>query len=117
MKQISPLYARIFAVVRKIPRGRVACYGQIARLAGLGNHARLVGYALHALPPRSGVPWHRVLNARGRVSLPGSAAQTQLQLLEREGVRPSANGAIDLPRYQWRPSSPRASAQPNRGLP
>jgi methylated-DNA-protein-cysteine methyltransferase-like protein len=117
MKQTSPLHTRILAVVRKIPRGRVASYGQIARLAGLGNHARLVGYALHALPPRSGVPWHRVLNARGRISLPGSSAQTQLRLLEREGVRPSAGGAIDLATYQWRPSAPRASAQPNRGLP
>ncbi len=117
MKQISPLHARIFAVVRKIPRGRVACYGQVARLAGLGNHARLVGYALHALPPRSGVPWHRVLNARGRVSLPGSSAQTQLRLLEREGVRPSAGGVINLAKYQWRPSPPRSSARSNLGLP
>ncbi len=117
MKHISPLYTRIFAVVRKVPRGRVACYGQVARLAGLGNHARLVGYALHALPPHSGVPWHRVINAQGRVSLPGRSARTQLRLLEREGVRPSASGVIDLATYQWHPSPPRASARPNRGLP
>jgi methylated-DNA-protein-cysteine methyltransferase-like protein len=113
----TPLHARIFAVVRKIPSGRVATYGQIARLAGLGNHARLVGYALHALPAGSRVPWHRVLNARGRISLQGEAARGQLRLLRREGVRPAANLAIDLMRYQWRPTSSRALPFQNRGLP
>jgi len=113
----SSLHARIFAVVRRIPSGRVATYGQIARLAGLGNHARLVGYALHALPAGSRIPWHRVLNARGRVSLPGAAALEQLRLLRREGVRPAANKAIDLRRYQWRPAASRALPFHNEGLP
>ncbi len=66
---MSPTYARIYAVVRRIPRGRVATYGQIAELAGLPGHARQVGYALHALPDGTAVPWHRVLNARGALSL------------------------------------------------
>ena len=66
---MSPTYARISAAVRRIPRGRVATYGQIAELAGLPGHARQVGYALHALPADSTVPWHRVLNARGALSL------------------------------------------------
>jgi methylated-DNA-protein-cysteine methyltransferase-like protein len=103
--------------VRKVPPGRVATYGQIARLAGLGNHARLVGYALHALPGGSRVPWHRVLNVRGRISLQGAAARRQLRLLRREGVRLAGNGTIDLRLYQWRPSSTRALPSPNKGLP
>src|SRR5688572_505500 len=61
--------ARVYAVVRRIPRGRVATYGQVARLAGLGAGARQVGYALSDLPTGSTVPWHRVINARGAVSL------------------------------------------------
>ena len=64
-----PTYSRIYAVVRRIPRGRVATYGQVAELAGLPGHARQVGYALHALPRGTTVPWHRVLNARGALSL------------------------------------------------
>lgn len=117
MKDPSLLHARIFAAVRKIPSGRVATYGQIARLAGLGNHARLVGYALHALPGGSRVPWHRVLNVRGKISLQGAGARRQLSLLRREGVRPAANGTIDLSLYQWRPSSTRALPRHNKGLP
>ena len=117
MKDPSPLHARIFAAVRRIPSGQVATYGQIARLAGLGNHARLVGYALHALPGGSRVPWHRVLNVRGKISLQGAGARRQLSLLRREGVRPAASGTIDLSLYQWRPSSTRALPRHNKGLP
>ena len=117
MKNASSIHTRIFAAVRKIPPGRVATYGQIARLAGLGNHARLVGYALHALPGGSRVPWHRVLNARGKISLQGDSARQQLSLLRREGVRIKASGTIDLGSYQWRPSSARRLPHQNKGLP
>jgi methylated-DNA-protein-cysteine methyltransferase-like protein len=99
------LHARILAVVRRIPRGRVATYGQVAALAGLPRHARLVGYALHALPDATPVPWHRVLGAGGRVSLdrsPGGAGITQRLRLEREGVRFDARGRADLGRFGWR---------------
>lgn len=98
-------YARIYAVVRRIPRGRVATYGQVAELAGLPGHARQVGYALHALRPSSGLPWHRVINAAGTVSrraVPG-AELTQRQLLEREGVAFDARGRVPLARVRWRP--------------
>ena len=61
-------YQRIYAVVRRIPRGRVASYGQIAELAGIPRHARQVGYALHHLSSDSDVPWQRVLNAAGEVA-------------------------------------------------
>jgi methylated-DNA-protein-cysteine methyltransferase-like protein len=98
-------YRRIYAVVRRVPRGRVATYGQVAELAGLGGHARQVGYALHALDAESGLPWHRVINAAGRVSAraePG-ADSIQRQLLEREGVGFDASGRVDLARFRWRP--------------
>jgi len=98
-------YARIQAVVRRIPRGRVATYGQVAALAGLAGHARQVGYALHALAADSPVPWQRVVNARGAVSprrMPGWDG-LQRALLEREGIVFDARGRIDLGRQRWRP--------------
>jgi methylated-DNA-protein-cysteine methyltransferase-like protein len=98
-------YARIHAVVRRIPRGRVATYGQVAAVAGLPRHARLVGYALSTLPADSGVPWHRVVNAKGQISLRSDALgheDLQAHLLRREGVR-MVDGAIPLARHQWRP--------------
>jgi methylated-DNA-protein-cysteine methyltransferase-like protein len=102
---MSPSYARIYAVVRRIPRGRVATYGQVAELAGLGGHARQVGYALHALPESTTVPWHRVLNARGTLSPRHSAGEISQRLrLEREGVRFDAGGRVPLDRLRWRPS-------------
>jgi alkylated DNA nucleotide flippase Atl1 len=64
-------------VIREVPRGRVATYGQIALLCGLAGRARQVGYALHALPPGSPVPWQRVLNARGELSLAAAAGDRQ----------------------------------------
>ncbi len=97
-------YRRVYAVVRRIPRGRVATYGQVAELAGLGGHARQVGYALHALPAGTTVPWHRVINARGEVSRrsePGAELSQRL-LLEREGVRFDARGRVDLRRARWK---------------
>ena len=98
-------YQRIYAVVRRIPRGRIATYGQIAELAGLGGHARQVGYALHALRAGDALPWHRVLNAQGRVSPRAEPGGDRVQraLLEREGVRFDAAGRADLTRFGWRP--------------
>ncbi len=98
-------YSRIYRVVRRIPRGRVATYGQIARLAGLANLARQVGYALHALEQDSGVPWQRVVNRRGEVSARSLAGMERVQraLLEAEGVEFDERGRIDLARVQWRP--------------
>jgi len=98
----------ILAVVARIPKGRVATYGQIARLAGLPGQARLVGYALHALPEHSRVPWHRVINAEGRISLRSDGSghdQLQRALLQRERVRFNAQGVISLERFQWRPET------------
>jgi len=99
-------HGRIHKVVSRIPRGRVATYGQIARLAGLGGQARLVGYAMHALPAGTRVPWQRVVNAQGAISLPGKSALRQRALLEKEGVRFDARGRIDLDRFLWQPRTP-----------
>jgi methylated-DNA-protein-cysteine methyltransferase-like protein len=98
-------YQQIYDLVRQIPAGRVATYGQIASLAGLAGHARQVGYALHALPERSTVPWHRVVNASGGISrraVPG-AELIQRQLLAREGVELDARGRVPLKRVRWAP--------------
>ena len=97
------LHERIHSVVERIPRGRVATYGQIARLAGLPGQARLIGYAMHALPSGSKVPWQRVVNAKGEISIPGENGRWQRQLLEQEGVRFDARERIPLATYQWRP--------------
>ncbi len=110
------LHDRIYAVVARVPRGRVATYGQVAALAGLPRHARLVGYALHALPEGSDLPWQRVINARGEVSpraMPGWDGY-QRHLLEEEGVRFDAAGRVKLKRYLWEPdarSLPSASSR------
>ena len=98
----SDRYARIYAAVRRIPRGRVATYGQIAELAGFEGHARQVGYALHHLPERSDVPWHRVVNARGEVSPRSSGDSHELQrmLLEGEGIVFDGD-RLSLKQYRW----------------
>jgi methylated-DNA-protein-cysteine methyltransferase-like protein len=99
-------FERVYAVVRRIPRGRVATYGQVAALAGLPGQARFVGYALAALPSGSRVAWQRVINAQGRVSArrDGSGVEAlQAALLRREGVRFGRDAAIDLATFRWRP--------------
>ena len=94
---------RIYAVVDRIPRGRVATYGQVAEVAGLPGQARQVGWALHALGSGTRVPWQRVVNARGRLSARASGHEIeQRRRLEREGVRFDAGGRIDLERDGWR---------------
>ena len=102
----SGSWSRLYAVVRRIPAGRVATYGQIAALAGLPRHARLAGYALAGLPDGTPLPWHRVINAAGQVSArregPGGAVLQRLRL-EQEGVRFDARGRVDLATFGWQP--------------
>ena len=95
--------ARIYEVVSRIPKGKVATYGQVATLAGMRGHARQVGYALHDLPDGSDVPWHRVIIARGEISPRGVSGsdESQKRRLEAEGVDFEA-GLIDLSRFRWR---------------
>jgi methylated-DNA-protein-cysteine methyltransferase-like protein len=101
-------HAAIYNVVREIPRGRVATYGQVALLAGLPGHARLAGYALYNLPEELAdeVPWQRVINAQGRISYSEARRggdHRQRELLEAEGVEFSARGRINLARFGWKP--------------
>ena len=102
---------RVLTVVRRIPRGRVATYGQVAALAGFPRQPRLVGYALHALTRGTSVPWHRVINARGMVSTrsDGSASLSQRLLLEREGVHFDARQRVSFARFGWKPRHGRAA--------
>jgi methylated-DNA-protein-cysteine methyltransferase-like protein len=95
--------ALVYAVVRRIPRGCVATYGQVATVAGLGAMARQVGYALHALPNHSPIPWHRVVNARGEISrrsVPGAEFEQRVRL-EFEGVKFDARGRVRLEQFAW----------------
>lgn len=98
-------FRRIHRVVSAIPEGRVATYGQVALLAGLPRRARLVGRALAALDDDSGVPWHRVINAQGRISSRDGSPYEHFQrlLLEEEGVELDERGRIDLDRFGWDP--------------
>jgi methylated-DNA-protein-cysteine methyltransferase-like protein len=98
-------FARIYAVVRRIPAGRVATYGQVAALAGWPRAPRVAGNALHALPEGSRIPWHRVVGAGGRLSLARISphgALTQRMRLEREGVRFNRRGRVDLERHGYK---------------
>jgi methylated-DNA-protein-cysteine methyltransferase-like protein len=96
-------FVEVARVVRRVPRGRIVTYGQVARMAGRPGAARMVGWALHSLPEGSRVPWHRVINARGAISSRGVplAEEIQRQLLLREGIGFSDKGRIDLERYRW----------------
>ncbi|MGE5625961.1 MAG: MGMT family protein [Bacillota bacterium] len=98
----STLYPRIYSAVRRIPKGRVSTYGRIARLVGAPG-PRVVGYAMAALPIGSTVPWQRVVNHKGEISLRkgGGGEIRQRRLLEAEGVRFSLRGRIDLKQYAW----------------
>ncbi len=95
------LHADIRRAVTMIPRGKVSTYGRIARLVG-GCNPRMVGYAMAGLPSDSGVPWHRVINHQGRISLRESSCyEIQRILLEGEGIEFDRSGKIDLARYGW----------------
>ena len=99
--EMSTFFQQVYEVVRLIPRGKVASYGQIARLLGAPRAARTVGWAMAECP--DDVPWQRVVNARGQISLKGptGGATQQRALLEAEGVEFDEHGQIDLARYGW----------------
>jgi methylated-DNA-protein-cysteine methyltransferase-like protein len=88
----------VLDIIMKIPAGRVMTYGQIAGLAGNGRGARQVSWILHSMSEKHQLPWHRVVNSKGKISLTGSE---QRELLELEGVEFNRTGAINLEKYQW----------------
>ena len=114
-------FAAVHALVRRIPKGRVMTYGQIATLVESRLSPRAVGWAMHGCP--RGVPWQRVVNARGACStdrMPDIPDGLQRALLEKEGVEFRDNGTLDLELYRWvppehRPRRPRKTAGPARG--
>lgn len=96
-------WVQFYAIVRQIPHGKVATYGQIATLAGYYGQARQVGYALHAVPSDD-IPWHRVINAQGKISLNQEmGGDLQRKLLETEGVVFSDAGVVRMSEFQWQP--------------
>ena len=107
VKQLSS-YEMIWEIVRQIPRGKVATYGQVASESGFPGQARLVGYALHSLPLHMDVPWQRVINAQGRISFAYGTREhrRQRRLLTGEGVKFQGE-IIDLDRFGWLKASRR----------
>jgi methylated-DNA-protein-cysteine methyltransferase related protein len=100
---------RVLAAVALVPRGRLATYGQIAELIGAYGRARQVGWALRRLPLPAAVPWHRVVNAQGRITMAPSREGSdwmQMALLRAEGIPVQADGRLPLRRYLWVPPSP-----------
>jgi methylated-DNA-protein-cysteine methyltransferase related protein len=99
-------HAQIYAVVKRIPKGKVATYGQISRMVGRCT-ARMVGYAMAAVPEGSRVPWQRVINSQGMISARTNSDGDVRQrvILEKEGVTFDANGKVDLMLFQWQLST------------
>lgn len=99
------VFERIYQVVRLIPYGRVATYGQVAALAGNPRWSRVVGYALHVNPDPQGIPCYRVVNRLGEVSsaFAFGGENAQIDLLQGEGVEFLPDGRVNLSLYQWRP--------------
>jgi methylated-DNA-protein-cysteine methyltransferase related protein len=92
----------IIAIIKSIPRGRVASYGTVASLAGLRNGARQVVRILHSSSEKDGLPWYRLLRKDGSIALPpGEGFELQKSLLKKEGVAVSAEGRVDLSRFGW----------------
>jgi methylated-DNA-protein-cysteine methyltransferase-like protein len=103
-ERYAPFTTRAIAVIRAIPAGKVATYGQVAALAGSPGGARQVVRILHALSSREGLPWHRVINGLGAIALPeGGGREEQKAALESEGVRVDGKGRIDMSRHRWSP--------------
>ncbi len=99
-------FTHVYRLVARVPRGKVVTYGQVAALLGAPRAARAVGMALRYLPPplTKKVPWQRVINASGGISLRGDIlrAEEQRWLLEEEGIVFDRRGKVDLKRYRWR---------------
>ena len=108
MKRPENFYEAVYKLVRKIPKGRVMTYGQIATILGSPRAARAVGYAMRACARYPDVPWQRVINGQGRISLRAEAERPILQklLLETEGVVFDDSERVELDRLRWEPRSP-----------
>lgn len=113
-KQIS-FFRRMITLIKKIPRGKVATYGQIAALAGNPRAARQVAWVLHSASDKEKLPWQRVINSRGGISLPRYGGyELQRALLVKEGVKFDATDRIALARFQWKPQVFKKAKTPQR---
>ncbi|MCP4956027.1 MGMT family protein [Photobacterium aquimaris] len=92
---------QIYSQVHQIPFGRVSTYGDIAKFAGYPGYARHVGRLMATLPEGSTIPWHRVINSQGRISLTGDALLRQIAALRTEDIEVSDNGRLSLRYYRW----------------
>jgi methylated-DNA-protein-cysteine methyltransferase-like protein len=93
---------RVVEIIKSIPKGRVCTYGRIASLAGQPNGARQVARIIHSMSRKHGLPWHRIINAKGRISLPKPHPyDEQRALLQKEGIHFDAQDRIDLKAYLW----------------
>lgn len=100
----TDFHQRVVTIIKKIPKGKVATYGQIAALVGHPRAARQVVRILHSSSQKEQLPWHRVVNRQGQISLrPGSGYETQKELLKEEGVAFGSSDTIDFDRYLWSP--------------
>lgn len=107
LQMTSPLSRRIIDIIKDIPQGKVATYGQIAMMAGHPTGSRQVARLLHSSSGKENLPWHRVINSKGMISLSGEGYDIQRARLEKEGVEFDLKGKIDLKRFLWRsPSYP-----------
>jgi methylated-DNA-protein-cysteine methyltransferase-like protein len=98
----NSLSERIKIIIKNIPKGKVATYGQIAAMAGNPRAARQVGWILHSSSQKEKMPWHRVINSEGKISLPKySGYQLQRRMLENEGIEFNKNELINLTKYRW----------------
>ena len=98
----TSFYQRARDIIKKVPQGKVATYGQVAALAGNHRAARQIAWVLHSSSPKDNLPWHRIINTQGRISLrPGWGYERQKALLQREGIVFDPNDRIDLTKYLW----------------
>ena len=106
MKPLSTLTETIINLIAQVPEGKVATYGQIAKLAGSPRSARQVSRVLHSCSQKFQLPWHRIINSQGKISIPKDqpSHQEQINRLLKEGVVLGLNDAVDLKLYQWQHS-------------
>lgn len=107
-RSITPFTRKVLASIRRIPRGRVATYGQIAILAGSPQGSRGVSWILHSSSATEKLPWHRVINSQGKISFPRGSSLfiKQRRLLRTEGVEVGPAGEVDRGRFQWKTKKP-----------
>ena len=100
----NSFHSEIVKIIKKIPKGKVATYGQIAAMAGNPQASRQVAWVLNSSSSKDKLPWHRVINRLGKISLkPGSGYEQQREMLEKEGVVFNLRDSIDLKRFLWSP--------------